>query len=58
MSTDDKPGSDYNGPDQRRERRRKIKDRRQEFRFEPDKEDRRKNSGRRKGDENVWNSTI
>lgn len=50
--------SDYKGPQQRREHRRKSKDRREDIRFEPGKEDRRKNRGRRKDDENFWNSTI
>lgn len=46
----------YNGPDQRRETRRVNSDRRTDIRFEPGKEDRRKNSGRRKDDKknNVW----
>ena len=46
----------YSGPEQRRDHRRKKQDRRNEIRFEPDKEDRRKNPGRRKSDRdgNLW----
>jgi len=40
----------YKGPDRRREQRREKTDRREEVRFEPDREDRRKNHGRRKAD--------
>lgn len=40
----------YKGPERRREQRRKKTDRREEVRFEPDLEDRRKNNGQRKED--------
>ena len=46
----------YKGPERRREgERRKTADRREEIRFEPDREDRRKNRGRRKTDQPFWN---
>jgi len=45
----------YKGPERRRDRRRKTADRRQEIRFEPDGEDRRKSNGRRKVDGLFWN---
>jgi hypothetical protein len=45
----------YKGPERRRDQRRKTTDRRQEIRFEPDREDRRKNNGRRKRDQLFWN---
>jgi len=45
----------YKGPERRRSQRRKTADRRQEIRFEPDREDRRKNKGRRKTDGAFWN---
>ncbi len=44
----------YNGPERREDHRRKKRDRRVDIRFEPDKEDRRKNPGRRKGDGDLW----
>ncbi len=52
----DKQEPPYTGPDQRREIRRVKADRRNDIRFEPDKEDRRKDPGRRKGDlkNNIW----
>lgn len=52
-SSDDKPSQ---GKEQRKEQRRVKVDRRQEIRFEPNKEDRRKNSGRRQDDvkRNIW----
>lgn len=40
----------YQGPERRREQRRRIVDRRQMIRWEPDKEDRRLDDGRRKDD--------
>ena len=41
----------YKGPERRRRGQRREKtDRREEVRFEPDREDRRKNRGRRKED--------
>lgn len=40
----------YYGPERRIEQRRKIDDRREMIRFEPDKEPRRKGHGRRKGE--------
>lgn len=45
----------YKGPERRRDQRRKTADRRQEIRFEPDREDRRKRGGRRKTDGLFWN---
>ncbi|MCG7878447.1 MAG: hypothetical protein AB2672_17840 [Candidatus Thiodiazotropha endolucinida] len=46
----------YSGPERRIEQRRKIVDRRELIRFEPDKEPRRKGHGRRKGEMNdPWN---
>lgn len=45
----------YKGPERRRDQRRKEADRRQEIRFEPDSEDRRKSGGRRKRDQIFWN---
>jgi len=49
----------YTGPDSRRQVRRKTAERRMEIRFEPGKEDRRKNPGRRKGDNasKMWNKS-
>jgi hypothetical protein len=49
----------YTGPDQRRRVRRQDRDRRQEIRFEPDAQNRRRNGGRRKEDEsdNIWRRT-
>ncbi|MBQ0712466.1 MAG: hypothetical protein KBT53_05875 [Porticoccus sp.] len=44
----------YNGPEQRKEQRRKNTDRREDIRFEPSKDDRRKNPGRRKTDADLW----
>lgn len=44
----------YKGPEQRSEHRRKNKDRREDIRFEPDKEDRRQKPGRRKSDHDPW----
>lgn len=51
--SDDMP---YKGPERRREVRRKNSDRRQDIRFEPDKDDRRQSPGRRKDDKdnNLW----
>ena len=40
----------YNGPERRKEDRRANADRREEVRFELDKDDRRKNEGRRESD--------
>ena len=57
MTEDDsKP---YKGPERRKEQRRKKNDRREEIRFELDKEDRRKGAGRRKSDRdgNLWKFT-
>lgn len=50
----------YNGPERRKENRRKQPDRRENVRFEPGKEDRRKSRGRRKGDlsGNHWTKTT
>lgn len=44
----------YTGPDSRRQQRRKGGDRRQDIRFEPGKDDRRKGPGRRKTDGDMW----
>lgn len=52
MADEKKP---YSGPERRVEQRRKSPDRRSIVRFEPDKEPRRKNKGRRKEDGgDVW----
>lgn len=40
----------YTGPERRKSNRRTNKDRRTEVRFDPTKQDRRKNQGRRKDD--------
>lgn len=45
--------SDYQGPERRHGPRRVQVDRRAEVRWEPDKEDRRQNPGRRKSDQGV-----
>jgi hypothetical protein len=42
--------------DTRKTVRRKNTDRRTEVRFEPDKENRRQNKGRRSSDEDIWGS--
>ena len=52
MTDDDKPP--YNGPERRKEIRRKNQDRRKDIRFEIDKEDRRQSPGRRKDDHDPW----
>lgn len=44
----------YKGPERRHGQRRNVADRRQDIRFEPDRENRRKNSGRRKSDRLFW----
>mgnify|MGYP005991659457 FL=1 len=44
----------YIGEGRRKEQRRKNPDRRDDIRFEPNKEDRRENRGRRKTDGDVW----
>jgi len=41
---------DYSGPERRHYQRRQLKDRRESIRFELDKDDRRKSTGRRKTD--------
>ena len=49
MTQDDKTSQPYKGPDRRRANdRRKTADRREEIRFEPQKEDRRSGKDRRK----------
>ena len=48
--TDKKNPKKYMGPERRRENRRSGHDRRLDVRFEPSKEDRRKNHGRRHSD--------
>lgn len=45
----------YQGPEQRKEHRRKKTDRREDIRFELDNENRRKDRGRRTSDGDVWN---
>jgi type II secretory pathway predicted ATPase ExeA len=50
-SSDTKNPKKYMGPEQRRGHRRTGEDRRKDIRFEVDKEDRRKNPGRRRDDE-------
>ena len=49
-SKDDKEGGSYNSEERRRRMRRSNTDRREEVRFEPGKDDRRQNTGRRKDD--------
>jgi len=44
----------YNGPDRRKNIRRTKADRRTAIRFELNKEDRRKNGGRRQSDGDLW----
>lgn len=44
----------YNGPERRRDQRRKTQDRRVEIRFEPGKDDRRQGRGRRNTDGDIW----
>ncbi len=44
----------YDGPERRREQRRKMADRRKVVRFEMDKEPRRKKKGRRAEDLDLW----
>lgn len=51
MTDKDQP---YNGPDNRKEHRRKGTERRKEIRFEPDKDDRRQKPGRRVEDKDPW----
>ena len=46
--------NNYQGPERRKEQRRKSDDRREMIRFEPDKEDRRSDSDRRKDHRDVW----
>ena len=48
--TDDPETKDYAGEERRKRDRRVSADRRKEIRFEPGKDDRRQNGGRRKGD--------
>lgn len=50
----DPKGSDVRSGNERR----KLNDRRDEIRFEPDKQDRRKNEGRRKDDNDLWTKAI
>ena len=45
---------DYEGPEQRKDSRRKKPDRREDIRFEIDNENRRKNRGRRSTDGDIW----
>lgn len=51
----DEKDKKYTGPERRRDQRRKTGDRREEIRFEPDREDRRQQHGRRKTDQPFWN---
>lgn len=51
---DDPHGSDVRSDKQRRQ----IKDRREEVRYEPEKENRRKNDGRREFDNDAWTKAI
>jgi len=44
---------EYSGPERRYYQRRQLKDRRESIRFELDKDDRRKSTGRRKTDINT-----
>lgn len=47
-------GDPYRGGEQRKDNRRTTKDQRVEIRFEPQKEVRRKSSGRRNTDADPW----
>lgn len=50
---------EWNGRERRKAPdRRQSPDRRQEIRFEPDKQDRRRNRGRRKEDQDPWLKSI
>jgi hypothetical protein len=54
---DGKTGSDNPTPREKRTKNRRLKaDRREEIRFEPSKENRRKNHGRRSSDIDIWKS--
>ena len=47
----------YSNSERRREQRRKSPDRRNEIRYEPDKEPRRRGNGRRQGElEDIWST--
>lgn len=48
------PMDTYTHSEQRKEQRRKLKDRREDIRFEPSKAARRKNYGRRNSDGDIW----
>jgi hypothetical protein len=49
----------YAGPERRFEQRRKLPDRRTELRFEPYKEPRRRNNGRRAGEiKELWDKAL
>ena len=54
MGKDFIESDNYEGPSRREGQRRINTDRRTDIRFEPGKEDRRKNAGRRKGDGDIW----
>lgn len=49
-TVDDEGNKKYTGPERRKDNRRQTVDRREEVRFDPTKQDRRKKAGRRKGD--------
>jgi hypothetical protein len=54
---DGKTGSGNPTPREKRTKNRRLKaDRREEIRFEPSKENRRKNHGRRSSDIDIWKS--
>lgn len=44
----------WNGIERRQQQRRQMADRRQTIRFEPEKHDRRRTHGRRKGERGGW----
>ena len=44
----------YTGPERRQIKRRVLADRRQDIRFEPHKQERRQNPGRRDDDLDIW----
>ncbi|HEX4880755.1 MAG TPA: hypothetical protein VFV18_00215 [Porticoccaceae bacterium] len=55
MDEKGKEDQKYTGPERRHKQRRNTADRREEIRFEPDREDRRQKNGRRKTDQQFWN---
>ena len=54
MSEEDETYEPYTGPERRKGQRRKSTDRRGDFRFEPEKEPRRKGKDRRRSGRDIW----